>query len=70
MRPHPVITAHPRHCSTPLVERLEIVGHHPDRSERKATLSLKVEGGEDHWISGNWLTNGVEPRELERDNRL
>jgi len=31
-----------------------------DRAEKKATLSLKREGGRDHWISRNWLANGVQ----------
>jgi hypothetical protein len=31
-----------------------------DRPEKKATLSLKREGGEDNWVHQNWLANGVE----------
>ena len=31
-----------------------------DRAKKKATLSLKQDGGEDNWISDNWLPDGVE----------
>jgi hypothetical protein len=31
-----------------------------DREEKKALLSLKLEGGKDNWIKGNVFTNGVE----------
>jgi hypothetical protein len=31
-----------------------------DRPEKKATLSLKLEGGKDNWIRGNILSNGIE----------
>jgi hypothetical protein len=31
-----------------------------DREEKKATLSLKVEGGKGNWIKGSVFTNGVE----------
>ena len=31
-----------------------------DRAEKKAALSLKVEGGKDNWIKGNVFANGVD----------
>jgi hypothetical protein len=31
-----------------------------DRPEKKATLSLKVEGGAENWIASNWLRDGAE----------
>jgi hypothetical protein len=31
-----------------------------DREEKKATLSLKVEGGKDNWIKGSVFGNGAE----------
>jgi hypothetical protein len=31
-----------------------------DRNEKKATLSLKLEGGKDNWIKGCVLANGIE----------
>jgi parallel beta-helix repeat protein len=31
-----------------------------DRAEKKATAALKVEGGKDNWVTGNWLVGGVE----------
>ena len=31
-----------------------------DRDEKKATLSLKVEGGKDNWIKSNVVANGIE----------
>lgn len=31
-----------------------------DRPEKKPAHSLKVEGGRENWISGNWLANGSE----------
>lgn len=31
-----------------------------DRAEKKATLSLKVEGGKDNWIKGSVLANGTD----------
>ena len=41
-----------------------------DREPAKATLSLKVEGGEENWVQGNWFANGYEPNdESLRENR-
>jgi hypothetical protein len=31
-----------------------------DREEKKATLSLKVEGGSGNWVKGSVLANGTE----------
>lgn len=31
-----------------------------DREEKKATLSLKLDGGKDNWIKGSILANGIE----------
>ena len=31
-----------------------------DRADKKATLSFKQDGGEDNWISDNWLPDGSE----------
>jgi hypothetical protein len=31
-----------------------------DRAEKKAIRSLKLEGGRDNWITGNWLADGAE----------
>jgi len=31
-----------------------------DRAEKKAVVSLKLEGGSDNWIKGNWLSNGMQ----------
>jgi parallel beta-helix repeat protein len=43
-----------------------------DRSEKKATLSFKQEGGRDNWVSGNWLpdgTDGLTQAELDANRR-
>jgi hypothetical protein len=43
-----------------------------DRTDRKDAVSIKVEGGSENWISGNWIPNGAEglaPREFEQNRR-
>jgi len=56
-----------KNCSKTMVRGCVI---RDDRESRKATHSLKVEGGNDNWIRDNWLANGVQPDdETTRDNR-
>jgi hypothetical protein len=56
-----------KNCSKTMVRGCVV---RDDREPRKATHSLKVEGGADNWIHDNWLANGVHPEdETTRDNR-
>lgn len=41
-----------------------------DRDERKARLSLKVDGGGENWIRNNWLSDGAEGEAIRNENRV